>query len=256
VIDLHSHVLPGIDDGPSDMAGSLALAQAAVDAGTQVLAATPHIGLAYPVVPLELSARVWELERALDAAGIDLEVVTGGEIAPSSVSELSEPDLAALGLGGGSCVLVECPFTPAGDLILRVIDHLHERGLRVLLAHPERSPTFLRDVRSVQELVERGAFVQLTASSLVGSFGRPAWRFCSVLLERGLAHVVASDAHGAVERSPELVSIVEDTVWRQGLPPELANHLVEAVPRALLDDAPIPAGPLDTRRPSRRPRRQ
>ena len=220
------------------------------------MAATPHIGTGYPVVPLELSARVWELESALEQADIDLEVVTGGEIAPSGASQLLRADLAALGLGGGSCVLLECPFSPGGDLMTRLVENLQERGFRVLLAHPERSPTFLRDIRRVEALVEQGAFVQLTAGSLVGSFGRTAWRYCSVLLERGLAHVVASDAHSAIERSPQLVSIVEETVWRQGLPVELTAHLTEIVPRALLDDAPVPAGPVIARRRMLRPRRQ
>ena len=256
VIDLHSHVLPGLDDGPADMAGSLALARVAVEAGTRVVAATPHIGSGYHVVPLELSARVWQLERALAEADIDLEIVTGGEIAPGEVSRLTGPDLAAVGLGGGSCVLLECPFAPVGDLMALLVDKLQEQGLRVLLAHPERSPTFLRDIRRLEKLVEKGAFVQLTAGSLEGSFGRTAWRFCSAVLERGLAHVVASDAHGAVGRSPQLLSIVEEAVWQQGLPEELTAHLIDAVPRALLDDAPIPAGPVNRRRRSRRLRRQ
>ncbi len=238
------------------MAGALALARAAVEAGTRVMAATPHIGTGYPVVPLEISARVWELERALERAGIDLEVVTGGEVAPGGVSQLLEPDLTALGLGGGSCILLECPFTPAGDLMALLVESLQERGMRVLLAHPERSPTFLRDIRRVEELVEKGAFVQITAGSLEGAFGRTAWRYCSVLLERGLAHVVASDAHGAVDRSPQVSSIVEETVWRQGLPQQLSAYLTEIVPRALLDGAPVPAGPVHARRRTLRPRRQ
>jgi protein-tyrosine phosphatase len=138
----------------------------------------------------------------------------------------------------------------------RLVEYLQQRGLRVLLAHPERSPTFLRDIQRVAELVERGAFVQLTAGSLEGSFGRTAWRYCSVLLERGLAHVVASDAHGAVERSPRLLSIVEEAVWQQGLPDGLTSYLIEAVPRALLDDAPVPPAPIRSRRRLLRPRRQ
>jgi len=256
VIDLHSHVLPGLDDGPEDMAGSLALAQAAVDAGTRVMAATPHIGTRFPVTPLEMSARVWELERALERVGIKLEVVTGGEIACTGVQELSDPELTAVGLGGSSCVLLECPFTPVGDLVVRLVDHLQEHGRRVLLAHPERSPTFLRDIHRVREIVDRGAFIQLTAGSLAGSFGRTAWRYCSVLLEQGLAHVVASDAHGAVERPPHLASIVKEAVWRQGLPEELISYLTETAPRALLDDAAVPAGPVSVRRRPLRLRRQ
>ena len=243
VIDLHSHVLPGVDDGPADLEGSLALARAAAAAGTRVLAATPHIGLHYDVAPSGLAAQVGALALELERAGVPLELVGGGELAPTRVMDLSEADLRATGLGGGRCVLLECPFTPAGELMIRLVAHLQRLGFRVLLAHPERSPTFLGDLMRLETLVQRGAFVQLTAASLTGRFGRTVRRFALELLDRGLVHVIASDAHDVAGRPPEVLSLVAATVTERRLDPALTAWVCEAVPRALLDDASVPPGP-------------
>lgn len=248
VIDLHSHVLPGIDDGPADLAGALALARAAARAGTRVLVATPHIGTAHEVDPLTVAARVWELERALERERIPLELAPGGEVAPAGLPRLSDAELAAIGLGGSRCVLLECPFSPVGHLIDGLVDGLHDRGMRVLLAHPERSPSLVRDPDRVEEMVASGAHVQVTAAALAGGFGTTAWRFCSVLLERGLVHAVASDAHDAVKRPPELASIVRRAIWEQGLPDALVSYLLHDAPAALLADAPVPEAPVTRRR--------
>jgi len=243
VIDLHTHVLPGLDDGPEHMAGSLALARAAVAAGTQVMAATPHVGLRYPVAPRELAVRLEALRDALDRERIPLTVVAGGELAAGVAADVTEDDLRAIGLGGGSCILLECPYARSGGLMPAVVGHLRQGGFRVLLGHPERSPELLRDPALLAGLVDAGAYVQVTAASLRGDFGRSVRRYALALLDEGLVHVVASDAHDAVGRPPELVPIVRDVVRRAGLPAATARFLTEDAPRALLDDAPLPPQP-------------
>jgi protein-tyrosine phosphatase len=243
VIDLHSHVLPGLDDGPRDMSGSIALARAAVAAGTHIMAATPHVGLWYPVLPLELSGRVAELRTALRSAGIPLEIVAGGELAPSLAGHISDAELRAIGLGGSSCVLLECPFTNAEPMMRSLVARLQRRGSRVLLAHPERSPEFLRDPRTLVALVEDGAYVQITAASLRGDFGRSARRYSIDMLAAGLVHVVASDAHDAFNRAPVVREIVESVTSRRRLSPALTELVTETAPRALLADAELPPLP-------------
>jgi protein-tyrosine phosphatase len=248
VIDLHSHVLPGIDDGPPDIGGSLALARAAVSAGTRVMAATPHIGHRYPIVPGELPGRVAALNEALAESGIPLDVVRGGELAASLAADLPPSDLEAIALDGGSCILLECPFVMSGGVMPAVVAHVRERGFRVLLAHPERSPEYLRDPRLLTALVEDGAYVQVTAASLVGRFGRTVRKYALGLLDAGLIHVVASDAHDAHDRGPELVEAVEEAVRHARLPAGATRFLTEEAPRALLDDAPVPPFPAGRRR--------
>jgi protein-tyrosine phosphatase len=251
MVDLHSHVLPGVDDGPSRLVGSLALARAAVAAGTHVMAATPHIGLRYPIVPAELPARVAGLNAQLRRESIPLELVVGGELAPTRVADLDDAELRAIALGEGSCVLLECPFTRAGGLMSASVSHLQHRGFRVLLAHPERSPEFLHEPGALSALVRAGVVVQVTASSLRGDFGRTVRRFALEMLEAGLVHVIASDAHDATLRSPAVLPIVRDVVRRHRLAAGMTAYVTEDVPRALLADAPIPAPPAHGRKPLR-----
>src|SRR5215218_663158 len=251
MIDLHSHVLPSLDDGPPDLSGALALARAAVAAGTQVMAATPHIGLRYPVVHDELPGRIASLRARLADARIPLEIVGGGELAPSAAAELGDDQLRAITLGGGACVLLECPFTRAVGLMPALVAHLQSRGFRVLLAHPERSQEFLRDPAGLSALVDHGAMVQVTASAFRGDFGRTARRYALELLDAGLAHVVASDGHDARVRSPVMLPLVRDAVRRQGLPAAAIEYLTADAPRSLLEDAPLPPPPRRRTRPLR-----
>jgi protein-tyrosine phosphatase len=244
VIDLHSHVLPGLDDGPPDMAGSLALAHAAARAGTRVMAATPHVGHRYPVVPGELAERVAVLNEALAAVRIPLDVVVGGELAASRAADLAIQDLEAIALGGSSCLLVECPFVASGGVLPALATHFRDLGFRVLLAHPERSPECHQDPELLPELVEDGCFVQLTAASFAGDFGRTVRRYAHALLAAGLVHVVASDAHDAADRGPEMLDTVARAVRRAGLPSEATRFLTEDAPRALLEDTALPRFPV------------
>ena len=244
MIDLHAHLLPGLDDGPADLPAALALAAAAVADGTRVMAATPHIGYAHGIDPGGLAARADKMRAALADAGLGLEVAAGGELAPDRALDLSAAELEAIALGGSRCLLLECPFTRAGDLMGRLVDHLQRQGFRVLLAHPERSPSFLGDPGALRALVERGAYVQLTAGSLQGVFGGEVRRASRTFLEQGLVHVVASDAHAAAGgRSPALASVVGAALreWRQDA--ALAAWLCADAPRALLADADVPAAP-------------
>jgi protein-tyrosine phosphatase len=244
MIDLHAHLLPGIDDGPPDLPAALALAAAAVRDGTRVMAATPHIGFTHGVAPSELAVRVAQLRAALATEGIPLEVVQGGEVAPDRALELSDAELAAVALGASRCVLLECPFTRTGDLMARLVAHLQAKGFRVLLAHPERSPSFLEHPPALSALVERGAYAQLTAGSLSGVFGGAVRRASHRFLQQGLIHVAASDAHTALGgRSPALHAPVAGTLSAWGQDDALATWLCADAPLALLTDAALPARP-------------
>jgi protein-tyrosine phosphatase len=254
MIDLHTHMLPGIDDGPSDLAGSLAMARAAVAAGTQIAAATPHIGPHHGVVTEELASRVAELQRELDDARIPLQVVPGGELAPTHAADASVAELQRITLGGGRCLLLECPFTSGSGLMPVLLEQLRGRGFRVLLAHPERSPEFLRDPRGLAMLVDAGVCIQITAASLLGGFGQTPQRYALGLLDAGLVHAVASDAHDAERRPPEVLGIVEPVVRECRLPPATTRFVTVDAPRALLDDAPLPPAPSRESRSWRRRR--
>jgi protein-tyrosine phosphatase len=207
VIDLHAHILPGVDDGPRTLADSLAMARAAVASGTTVMAATSHVthGIGDGDASM-LPARTAALAGELEAAGIPLELRVGAELAPSRVVELDDEILRSVALGGGPYLLLECPFSPVAPDLEPLVSELQARGHRILLGHPERCAAFHRRPERLARLVEAGALVQITGVSLLGDFGGTVRRFALGLLQDGLVHVVASDAHDAVARPPGLTA--------------------------------------------------
>ena len=243
MIDLHAHILPGVDDGPRDLDASAALARAAVAEGTRVMAATSHIDHSFGLAPSELAEGLVAVRRRLAADGIALDVVAGGEISVARLPELHDEDLDPLRLGGGPTLLVEAPLMPFAGDIEGLVFSLQVRGYRVLLAHPERSPVFQRDPQRLAGLVDQGALAQITAGSLIGEFGEPVRRFTIRLLQDGLVQVVASDAHDDVRRPPGLrdaFAAAEADVPGAGL---LAAWMAEEVPAAVLDGGQVPERP-------------
>lgn len=251
MIDLHSHVLPGIDDGPASIDGSLELARAAAAAGTHTLLATPHVSWSYPNDSATIAALVDELNERLRAEQIALEVRRGAEIAMTRLADIEPEELSRLGLGGGRWLLVEPPFTPVLTGLDSILLDLQRRGHRILLAHPERCHAFHRDREMLESLVRSGVVTSVTAGSLVGQFGGDVRRFALGLARDGLIHNVASDAHDHVQRPPSIAAELEQS----GLAP-LAGWLTRDVPEAILADGEIPPRPAvdlpASEKPSRR----
>lgn len=230
MIDLHCHVLAGIDDGPTTIEGSLALARAAADGGTQKIVATPHVSWTYSNDAASISRLVGETNAAFAAAGLTVEVVAGAEVAITRVPELAPEELSALALGNGPWLLVEFPFTSVAVGLDAIVLDLQDQGHRVVLAHPERCPAFHREPRMLEMLVDAGVLTSITAGSLVGRFGSTVQRYALGLVEGDLVHNVASDAHGADERRPGMAAELDEA----GLGP-LADWLTYAVPSAILE---------------------
>jgi protein-tyrosine phosphatase len=250
VIDLHCHVLPGIDDGPDSIEGSLALARAAAAAGTRTLVATPHVSWRYSPDAATIARLVDELNRQLAAEGVELEVRTGAEIAMTKLPDIKPEDLSSLGLGGSSWLLVEPPFAAAVPGLDAMVLDLQRRGHHVLLAHPERCQAFHRDRTMLDSLVRAGVLTSVTAGSLIGRFGREPRRFALGLVRDGLIHNVASDAHDHYDRPPGIAVALQ----RAGLDP-IADWLTCEVPAAILEERDMPPRPATRaqRRSSRWP---
>lgn len=239
MIDLHCHVLAAVDDGPATMEDSVALARAAAAAGTTTIVATPHVSWEYPNSAYKVARAVAQLNRRLRETGPALKVLRGAEIAMTRVGSISPSELSQLALGHGQWLLVEPPFSMAGEGLEAVIGKLHEHGYHVLLAHPERCPAFHRDRAMLERLVEAGVLTSLTAASLDGHFGGVVQRFSLELVRDGLVHNVASDAHDQVKRPPSISAELE----RAGLA-SLASWLTQAVPAAILGGGDIPPRPV------------
>ena len=255
MIDLHLHVLPGVDDGPATVGDAVALAEAAAAQGTTTVVATSHVSDRYPNRAEGLAAARAELEAALAERGIALDVVSGAELAIPQIAELGDDELRALSLGGNGTLLVEAPLSAAVSDPEPVLRNLQARGHRVVLAHPERSPVFLSDPGRLTAAVAEGALCSITASSLNGRFGSTVQRFAIRLLEEGLVHDVASDAHDLSGRRPEVLSELERAEEHVPGLAGLVPWLTEEAPQAILAGErvlPPPALPPRPEPPRRR----
>jgi protein-tyrosine phosphatase len=216
------------------VAAAIAMARTAVEAGTRAIAATSHVDPGFGVDVAGLAAARAALAERLRAEEVELEILQGGEIAPTRLPELDDDQLSLLTLGGGPTVLLECPFASVGGAMEPMVADLRRRGFEVLLAHPERSPTFARENRRLGRLVSLGARAQVTAGSLSGRFGEPVRRAAARMLEAGLVHVIASDAHDAVRRPPDLRIADEWLRERYGDVDEQLTWMTEAAPAAIV----------------------
>jgi protein-tyrosine phosphatase len=243
VLDLHSHILPGLDDGADDMEVSLAMARLAVRDGVRTMAATPHLNFDYHVDRGTLLSRVGELEVALAGAEIALSLLPGAEISVPRAAELSDDELVSYSIGGRRTLLIESPYVKGVGSMEEVFFNLQLRGFRVLLAHPERCPTFQDDPGVLRRIVERDVYCVLNTGSLAGAFGRGVRAFALDLMRGGLVHSIASDAHGEQSRPPGLMRGIHAAEPEL---PGLAGHAhwyTRDAPAALVAGKPLPAPP-------------
>jgi protein-tyrosine phosphatase len=249
MIDLHTHVLPGIDDGPAEVSGSLELAAAAAAEGIDTLAATPHARADHPGVRAsELRERTDSINRAIAAAGLGVTVVPGGEVDVLWAHQAGAEELRQVSYGQrGHDLLVETPYGELPPTFEELLFGLTVRDYRILLAHPERNPTFQRHPRRIEALVERGILIQVTASALAdGSRRSPSRRLALELVREGFAHVIASDAHEAYgARGAGLRCGVEAAARVAG---QRGEWMVTEAPAAILAGEALPSPPAATRR--------
>ena len=230
MVDLHSHILPGLDDGPEDLSASVTMAEAAAGAGIDTIVATPHVDHLYDVTPDDVERGVAELSDELRARGVELTVLPGGELAPSRIGELGASERRRLRLGGGPYLLVECPFSALIEPFEELVAGLLEEGEAVVLAHPERSPALREDLVPLERMVRGGALACLTAGSFRGDFGGPVRALAIRMFNRGLCHAVASDAHDHWRRPPVL-----DLGPAAPVDEETRRRLTDTTPRALVE---------------------
>ena len=198
-VDLHCHLLPGVDDGPGTLDETVAYAAAAVAAGTTTIVATPHVEL---VDVQEITDRVQEVRDALRAEGIDLRVEAGGELKPQSLGDLDGDDLEVIAHGpqGARWLLYEVPFdgvdAGGGPGFLAGARELRDRGYGLLLAHPERSRDILpAGIESLDAELLAGSVIAANVGPLAGRESTERHAAAVEILRRGLVGVIATDAH-------------------------------------------------------------
>jgi len=243
VIDLHTHVLAGVDDGAATIAESLEMLADCVRSGVQAVAATPHVRDDYPTTAAVMEHGVATLRREAEAESIRLEILTGGEISLDCLSTTPTAELRRFGLGGSSrYLLVEFPYYGWPLNLADQLAALRSSGFRAVLAHPERNDEVQAAPARLEPLVESGVLIQLTAASIAGSLGRRCQATALQLLELDLAHLVASDIHGPGTRAGLMAAI------EQLSDQPLAQWLMKDVPLAIVLDEAVPPPPPPPRR--------
>jgi protein-tyrosine phosphatase len=239
--ELHYHLLPGVDDGPADMAESVELARIAVADGTSVVTVTPHVRdlLRHGILD-EIPARTDAVAAALARAGVPLAVLPGAELAHDDVPRLGDRELDAIAQGppGARWVLIEAPlFGDDVDGFLAATAEVRARGFGTLIGHPERCAPLMESPGAVAAERRAGARLQVNGSSLTGLHGQGAHDWGVELLRTGMADVIASDAH-----RPSRPSVLSAALEALGGIPH-AERFVGSNPRALLRHG-MPAAPI------------
>jgi protein-tyrosine phosphatase len=203
--DIHCHMLFGIDDGSKSAEESLAMARMAVDDGIRTVILTPHqLGAFRRNSGNQIRRRAGEFQHLLKEHDIDLQVLPGGDvrIEPDMVALLQSGEVLTLG-DHGRHVLLELPHELYFPLE-PVLDELASIGMTGILSHPERNMGLMREPELLEPLVERGCLMQVTAGSLMGTFGQASQEMSEWMLSEGLVHFLATDAHGMRARRPLL----------------------------------------------------
>lgn len=252
MIDLHTHILPGIDDGVQTEDEAVEFARTAWDDGIRTIVATPHCkeGFFFNQRSVVLPA-VERLRERLRSEGLALHLEPGAEvhICPDLVERIGDGRAPTLGDGGKS-LLLELSLTQYPVGLENLVFQLKLAGIEVLFAHPERIRYFQDDVSRYEAVVHLGAYGQITTGSVLGQFGSETRRFSEELMRKGLVHVLATDAHNVRGRPPVMRPALEQAVAWVG--ERRAASMVEQTPRAFLEGRPPEIPPVESGRGSRR----
>ncbi|MBI2304075.1 MAG: hypothetical protein HYU86_04950 [Chloroflexi bacterium] len=243
MIDIHSHILPGLDDGAQTPEDAIAMAQVAVEDGIEVMVATPHgAELAPGWSQAEALSRVNALEEEMARRHIPLRLVPGVEnyLTPELPQKMVEG--GALPLDGTSYILVEFPLFSLPPYTEEVLFQLQIKGFTPIIAHPERNDVLQKNPDLLLRLVERGMLAQVTAASLTAAFGSLPRQAAETMLRRRLVHIIASDAHSPQgSRSPVLSEGVREAARIVG--EAAARAMVTAVPQAIVEGKAVAVEP-------------
>jgi len=248
LVDIHSHVLYGMDDGARTLEESVALLKIAAEAGTTDLVATPHASPQYKFEPALIRERLTEIEAA---SGRAVRLYTGCDF-HLSFDNIEDALLnrRKYTINQNRYMLVEF-----SDLIIfhntaEIFGRLLDADMVPIITHPERNPLLRLRMEEISKWVEQGAYVQVTGQSLLGHFGKKALDFCEALLKHNLVHFLASDGHNAKHRPPTLDSAFAWVAQRHG--EALAHMLCVTNPQAVLTGGTVEAAPTETGKSSRK----
>lgn len=236
MLDLHNHILPGVDDGPSTMEESVEMARMAYYDGTQTIVATPHNRDVNERSSIStVRSLVDRLNQEIQAQSISLKVILGMEnhLEMDTVEQVDKGH--ALPIEGTHYILIELPFEFYPFYAEEVLFNLQLKSLRPIVVHPERNLAIQEKPEILANLVSKGALAQITAGSISGILGKDHQKAARELLQQNLVHIIASDGHTARGRRTPILSHGVAAVAKL-IGDEAAHRMVEDIPQAILQD--------------------
>jgi protein-tyrosine phosphatase len=239
MIDIHHHLLWGMDDGASSLETSVAMAKMAAADGITHIVCTPHSNGQYFYDPSDINAKIAELQGILDRDSVSLKLGRGCDFHMSyeNIQE-AKLDPTKFSINGLGYLLVEVPDYGLPRGLTEIFYQLQLAGLTPILTHPERNPTLQSDESRIAEWLQRGVLVQVTAGSVLGRMGKRAERMAHELLENRWVHFLATDAHNTTSRVPKMREALELVANKFG--PDYAHLLCVSNPLAVFLGKPMP----------------
>jgi protein-tyrosine phosphatase len=244
MIDIHCHILPGIDDGPSDVSESLRMCKMALREGIRTIVATPHsFNGDFTVEPQKIISMVRDFNRVLKDYKMDLKLAPGMEVRvfPEFLEKLAEGMI--LPLNAGRYILTEFSAIAAPAGFENLVGYLLSKDYGIIIGHPEKNLEIQRNPEWLVDLVRAydqwDIVVQIAADSILGQAGKPAYKTARFLLKAGAVHVIATDAHSSTARPPKLIGAVAAAAGVVGLAE--AKKMVLDVPLAILSGGGFPS---------------
>ena len=243
MIDIHNHLLPGLDDGAPDLSISVEMCRMAQADGITHVACTPHANYRYSYDPFRTEDLLAALRARLEEEGISLQLLRAADFHLSYENiQDAIADPARFSIAGKGYLMVELPDYGSFSNFAETFYQLQLAGMTPVLTHPERNPTLQEDGSWIDLWLQQGVLMQVTANSITGGMGRKARKLALTLLERRQIHVVATDAHNLNSRPPRLRAAFEEVAGRTS--PAVAEALFHTNPLCAIEGRPLPASSL------------
>ncbi len=239
MIDIHTHILPGVDDGARDLEEALSMCRVCADDGVRTIAVTPHdLNGVYSNDRNSVIRHTAALKEALSRQGIPVEIVSGADVAmsPDLMDRLDSGSIMTINDTGRYILLEPSPFFMT-DALKRLIFEIKRRDIIPIITHPERNETLMTHQEALYDAVRGGALVQITAASLTGGFGPHVRKRTIELLSRKMVHIIASDSHNTTSRAPGLSRAL--AVASKLIGQDEATLMVQGRPEAVLSGEEI-----------------